>query len=332
MQNNDIFQQAKRRIDRRRLEQMAAQSRRMDEIAEKIPEVMEIRRKLAMTSAETSKVILQRKTNLAEGLARIEEVNLRLQQRERELMQQAGYPVDYLEMQYTCPKCRDTGFVDGVRCECLKAEMRRLSVEQLNASSPFQECSFEDFDLSFYPDVIDPQSGQNPRFVMTRVFNFCRNYAEKFNPHSQGLFMFGQTGLGKTHLSRAIAGVVAAKGYNVVCGSAQDLLRRIENEHFRRTEDDGTLDRILEADLLVLDDLGAEFSSSFTQSVVYNILNSRISAERPLIVTSNLTVQEFNDKYAHRIVSRLFSQLIQVRFIGNDVRQLKSLRKPESKK
>lgn len=332
MQNNDIFQQAKRRIDRRRLEQMAAQSRRMDEIAEKIPEVMEIRRKLAMTSAEISKVILQRKTNLAEGLARIEEVNLRLQQRERELMQQAGYPVDYLEMQYTCPKCRDTGFVNGVRCECLKAEMRRLSVEQLNASSPFQECSFEDFDLSFYPDVIDPQSGQNPRVVMTKVLNFCRNYAEKFNPHSQGLFMFGQTGLGKTHLSRAIAGVVAAKGYNVVCGSAQDLLRRIENEHFRRTEDDGTLDRILEADLLVLDDLGAEFSSSFTQSVVYNILNSRISAERPLIVTSNLTVQEFNDKYAHRIVSRLFSQLIQVRFIGNDVRQLKSLRKPESKK
>lgn len=332
MQNNDIFQQAKRRIDRRRLEQMAAQSRRMDEIAEKIPEVMEIRRKLAMTSAEISKVILQRKTNLAEGLARIEEVNLRLQQRERELMQQAGYPVDYLEMQYTCPKCRDTGFVDGVRCECLKAEMRRLSVEQLNASSPFQECSFEDFDLSFYPDVIDPQSGQNPRFVMTRVFNFCRNYAEKFNPHSQGLFMFGQTGLGKTHLSRAIAGVVAAKGYNVVCGSAQDLLRRIENEHFRRTEDDGTLDRILEADLLVLDDLGAEFSSSFTQSVVYNILNSRISAERPLIVTSNLTVQEFHEKYAHRIVSRLFSQLIQVRFIGNDVRQLKSQRKSESKK
>ena len=227
MQNNDIFQQAKRRIDRRRLEQMAAQSRRMDEIAEKIPEVMEIRRKLAMTSAEISKVILQRKTNLAEGLARIEEVNLRLQQRERELMQQAGYPVDYLEMQYTCPKCRDTGFVDGVRCECLKAEMRRLSVEQLNASSPFQECSFEDFDLSFYPDVIDPQSGQNPRVVMTKVLNFCRNYAEKFNPHCQGLFMFGQTGLGKTHLSRAIAGVVAAKGYNVVCGSAQDLLRRI---------------------------------------------------------------------------------------------------------
>ena len=129
MSNNDIFQQAKRRIDRRRMDQMVAQSQRMDEIAEKVPEVMEIRRKLAMTSAEISKVILQKKTNLAEGLARIEEVNLRLQQRERELMQQAGYPVDYLEMRYTCPKCKDTGFVDGMRCECLKAEMRKLSVE-----------------------------------------------------------------------------------------------------------------------------------------------------------------------------------------------------------
>ena len=120
--------------------------------------------------------------------------------------------------------------------------------------------------------------------------------------------------------------MVAEKGYNVVCGTAQDLLRRIENEHFRRTEDEGTLDRMLEADLLILDDLGAEFGSSFTQSVVYNILNSRISSERPLIVTSNLTVQEFGEKYARRIVSRLFSQLIQVRFIGKDVRQLKRLR------
>ncbi len=332
MQNNDIFQQAKRRIDRRRLEQMTAQSRRMDEIAEKIPEVMEIRRKLAMTSAEISKVILQGKTNLAEGLAKIEEVNLRLQQRERQLMQQAGYPVDYLEMRYTCPKCRDTGFVDGRRCECLKAEMRRLNVEQFNASSPFKESSFEDFDLTFYPDAVDPESGQNPRLVMTKVLGFCRSYAEKFTPNSQGLFMFGETGLGKTHLSRAIAGVVAAKGYNVVCGTAPDLLRRIENEHFRRTEDDGTLDRILEADLLILDDLGAEFSSSFTQSVVYHILNSRISSEHPLIVTSNLTVQELSEKYARRIVSRLFSQLVQVRFIGKDVRQLKRLREMENKK
>lgn len=326
MQNNDIFQQAKRRIDRRRMEQMVAQSQRMDEIAKEVPEVMEIRRKLAMTSAEISKVILQRKTNLAEGLAKIEEVNLRLQQRERELMVQAGYPVDYLEMRYTCPKCKDTGFVNGVRCECLKAEMRKLSVEQLNAASPAGESRFDNFDLRYYPDAIDPESGQNPRLVMTKVLGFCRSYADKFTPHSQGLFMFGETGLGKTHLSRAIAGVVAEKGYNVVCATAPDLLRRIENEHFRRTEDEGTLDRILEADLLVLDDLGAEFGSSFSQSVVYNILNSRISSERPLIVTSNLTVQEFGEKYARRIVSRLFSQLIQVRFIGKDVRQLKRLR------
>ena len=83
---------------------------------------------------------------------------------------------------------------------------------------------------------------------------------------------------------------------------------------------------MLEADRLVLDDLGAEFSSSFSQSVVYNLLNSRIASGKPMIVSSNLTIQEFNEKYSRRIVSRLFSQLVQIRFIGRDVRQLKRQR------
>lgn len=138
--------------------------------------------------------------------------------------------------------------------------------------------------------------------------------------------MYGETGLGKTHLSLAIAGKAAEKGYNVIYGSAQDLLRKVENEHFGRAENEGTLDMMLEADLLVLDDLGAEFSSSFSQSVVYNLLNSRIASGKPMIVSSNLTIQEFNEKYSRRIVSRLFSQLVQIRFIGRDVRQLKRQR------
>ena len=118
----------------------------------------------------------------------------------------------------------------------------------------------------------------------------------------------------------------AEKGYTVIYGSAQDLLRKVENEHFGRAENERTLDMMLEADLLVLDDLGAEFSSSFSQSVVYNLLNSRIASGKPMIVSSNLTIQEFNEKYSRRIVSRLFSQLVQIRFIGRDVRIIKAQR------
>ena len=256
-----------------------------------------MRRKLAMTSAEVSKLILQKNTDIAAGIARIEEVNLDLQAREKKLLQEGGYPEDYLEMRYDCPLCKDTGFVDGRRCRCLQEEMQRLAVEDLNRSSPLQASRFEDFDLSFYPDQIDPKTGQNPRLVMARVLRYCQQYAEGFRPDSPGIFMFGATGLGKTHLSLAIAGVVASKGYSVAYGSVQDLLRRIENEHFGRAEDAGTLDTLLSADLLILDDLGTEFDSPFSRSTIYNILNNRISASKPLILSTNLLPEEIEGKY-----------------------------------
>ena len=167
---------------------------------------------------------------------------------------------------------------------------------------------------------------------MARVLRYCQQYAEGFRPDSPGIFMFGATGLGKTHLSLAIAGVVAAKGYSVAYGSVQDLLRRIENEHFGRAEDAGTLDTLLSADLLILDDLGTEFDSPFSRSTIYNILNNRISASKPLILSTNLLPEEIEGKYTPRIVSRLFTQLVQMRFIGRDVRQLRRQREVERRK
>ncbi len=329
---SDVFQEAKRRIDRRRMNQEVALSARMDEIKEKIPEVMQIRRHLAMTSAEISKLILQKNTDIAEGIGRIERVNLELQQREKYLLRSGGYPEDYLELRYDCPLCKDTGFVNGKRCKCLQEEIQKISVERLNSLSPMGKSSFDTFDLSYYPDVIDPESGQNPRQSMQKVLRYCRQYAETFTPDKPGIFMYGETGLGKSHLSLAIAGVVAAKGYTVAYGSAQDLLRQIENENFGRVENRNTLETLLDADLLILDDLGAEFGSTFSESVVYNILNSRISAGRPMIISSNLTVQQFYDQYSRRIVSRLFTQLVQMRFIGKDVRQLKRQREAAARK
>ena len=292
---SDLFQEAKRRIDRRRMNQQLALSARLEEIREKTPEVIVVRRKLAMTSAEVSKLILQKSTDIAAGIARIEEVNLDLQAREKKLLQEGGYPEDYLEMRYDCPLCKDTGFVDGRRCRCLQEEMQRLAVEDLNRSSPLQASRFEDFDLSYYPDVVDPDTGRNPRVVMERYYRYCKQYADNFRPDSQGIFMYGNTGLGKTHLSLAIAGVVAAKGYSVAYGTAQDLLRRIENEHFGRAEDAGTLDTLLSSDLLVLDDLGAERSTEYAIEQLYAIVDQRYRSGKPLIVTTNMTLEQLKN-------------------------------------
>ena len=182
-------------------------------------------------------------------------------------------------------------------------------------------CDFSTFDLRYYPAEMDPALRTSPREQMGKVLDFCKHYAAAFTTESRGLFFSGPTGLGKTHLSLAIAREVIGKGYGAAYGSAQNFLMAIEEERFGRERSRQTLDQLLEADLLVLDDLGTEFTSAFTLSTVYNLLNTR---KKPTIISSNLTVKELQEKYSQRVVSRLFSQFTYLRFVGKDIRQLRS--------
>ena len=130
-----------------------------------------------------------------------------------------------------------------------------------------------------YPDVIDSVIGINQREHMKNNLQYCKDYAKHFTPNSRGLFMYGKTGLGKTHLSLAIANEVLNKGYDVYYGSIQSIMDKLEAEHFGRLQrEDSIKDDILECDLLIIDDLGTEFHNSFTQSVLYNLLNTRINS------------------------------------------------------
>jgi DNA replication protein DnaC len=136
------------------------------------------------------------------------------------------------------------------------------------------------------------------------------------------LFM-GQTGLGKTFLSSCIAKAIAEKGYAVAFGSISDFLREIENEHFGRTEGN-TLDALLNADIVILDDLGSEFSGTFYESTIYNIINGRINLKKPTIISTNLTQSQLNLRYNERISSRVFNEFMPIMFVGKDIRQKKA--------
>ncbi len=308
--------------ERRQKARVAAQHR-WEEIALDIPEIASLKAELNQTSVRLSKIILSRSANVAQALEQLRDSNLAAQAQIRELLTAHGYPRDYLEVKYTCPICGDTGYVDHQKCSCLIQLTKMLGAEQLNAISPLNLSTFESFRLDYYPDTPD-ENGIVPRRQMERVLQFCSKYAAGFHPKSQSLFMIGNTGLGKTHLSLAIARGVLEKGYSVIYGSAQDLFRNIEKEHFgRENESKDSLETILSCDLLILDDLGAEFDSNYYTSCLYNIVNSRIGAEKPTIITTNLSAAQLQNKYSDRIVSRLFTMYQLLRFAGKDIRQLK---------
>jgi len=298
---------------------------RQNRVEQHFPEIAEQRSVMARTgvkliqlalggggaSADTEKVEAQ--------LAQIQQEHTAAAARIKELLMKAKYPHDYLNPIYSCEVCKDSGIVRDGRCDCYKKTVSRLAAQEVNSKSPLTLTGFESFDVSLYPDIIE--DGHSIRTIMQGNFDCCRDYAEDFHLPDSGLLLSGKTGLGKTHLSLAIAGKVLEKGFNAVYGSAPDLFRKIESEHFGR-EEGSTMESLQSAELLVLDDIGAEWESSFYTATFYNLLNSRMNLGNPTLINTNLTMAELKSRYGERIMSRFLTMKI-LKFYGNDIRQIK---------
>ena len=315
----EIYRQAVETLQQRRLNaESTAQAHRL-EAEQKIPALRALDDSIAQAGLSAAKAIGM-KEDAEKYIAELAEKNLFAQQRRRELLQQAGYPEDYLSIRYDCPKCSDTGFDGGLRCGCFDTLLRELAYNELNSVVSLDSHTFDQFDLSFYSKHTDPKTGIVPFKRMQEIKQLCERYAQDFHAHSASLFLYGETGLGKTHLSLAIAGQVIRKGFGVIYGSAQNLLDQIEREHFK-SENDGATQSILDCDLLIMDDLGAEFSTQFTVSAVYNIINTRLQTGKPVIISTNLTIKELEKRYTRRITSRIFGSYTTLAFFGTDIRQ-----------
>ena len=286
------------------------------------PEIVQIEREMASHGADVIKAVGMG-ADLKEYIENLSTANLKAQARRKELLKSAGFPEDYLEVKYTCEICKDTGYNQEFYCQCYRKLIRDVARETLGVNSPLKKCTFESFRLDRYPDVTDSVIGINQREHMKNTYEYCRAYAENFTPDSEGLCMYGKTGLGKTHMSLAIANVVLDKGYDVYYGSIQSIMDKLEAEHFGRLpREDSIKEDILTCDLLIIDDLGAEFATQFTNAELYNILNSRILSSLPTIISTNLEMSEIAEKYTQRVASRIMGSCMAIYFCGKDIRQM----------
>lgn len=325
---SNYYTKAQEIIDKRRFDNSVTIARRTRELHREIPEIGDIDRKLSSTIDVLAKIILSNSPDTAQKIEKLKNENLELQQRMRELLRSHGYPEDYLDPIYNCKKCHDTGMGENGRCSCYNDVLKMIASNELSKSLPMGLTCFESFDLSLYSDQPKTElKNKSPRDIMKQNYDFCVSYAEDFLVPGDSIFMTGGTGLGKTHLSLSVAKKVIEKNYSVVYGSVPDLLRKIENAHFNKTEDDAeVMNTLKECDLLLLDDLGAEFESQFYVSCLYELINTRLNYGRPTIVNTNLTGTELKKRYSDRIVSRLYSMKTLV-FSGDDIRmKLKSRR------
>lgn len=323
--SEQIIDKAKKEIAERRKNAEYDAKQRRDELVTACPELEEIEREIAKAGLDAIRAISMG-ANAQEYIKNLAKKNLEQQQHRKDILNSLGVDEDFLEVKYTCPICEDKGIVDGKRCECFKTLLKKYAYDELCKATPIKLSSFNGFRLDFYPEQPDAMTGVSPRKRMTEVLNYCRTWADDFDTKAPSVLMYGATGLGKTHLSLAMAKTAIDKGYGVVYGSTQNLISRLEREKFGRSNDGDTTEQsLLECDLLILDDLGAEFTTSFTISSLYNIINTRMMTNLPVIINTNLSVDEIETKYTQRISSRIIGEYTPIEFFGRDIRQLKSM-------
>ncbi len=277
-----------------------------------VPELEKIETELSSIGAKAIKAALFKKTY---EIKELEKASKALQKQKDEILKSA----DIKPLSPECKKCNDTGYNGIHLCDCAKALARELVFTDLSSKMPIANQNFANFNLDFYEG--------DAKKTMTDIYNFAKKYAENFTTRSENLLFLGGVGLGKTHLSLSIINVVTEKGYGVIYDSAQNLFAEIQKEHFSYSGSSEKIDAILSCDLLVIDDLGTEFSTSFTTSQFYNIVNTRINNGLPTIISTNLGLAEIEKNYTPRVLSRIMGSYKTKRLLGPDIRQKMALEK-----
>ncbi len=297
---------------------------RRAEIHLAIPEVAEIDRALGRTGLSLMEASMQGE-DVQARIAAVRRTNEDLRHVRAELLTSHGYPADYTEVRYECPLCNDSGFVDTKMCICMKKKLVEAGFEASGMGNLLREQSFENFDLTYYQS--DPTALRRIEQILARM----RLYTETFEAGKSGnLVLFGGTGLGKTHLSSAVARGVIERGCDVFYVSAVSMLSDFERERFGNSAGGETgvgTDRYFSCDLLIIDDLGTEVNNQFTTSVLYNLINTRLNKRQSTIINTNLTQDEFRKRYWDRITSRVLGEYTVLPFLGTDVRAQKLSRK-----
>ena len=312
MPSYDVYNKVRAELESRRSRAHALADSENEILREASPEINDIDRELSGTG------MLIFKTACAGGdITPIKKRNRDLQEKRRAIAVSLGYPENYGDVRYTCPHCKDTGYIDGVKtCQCL----RELIVKERIASSAMgrliETQSFDNFDLEWYS--YDPKVYEKMKANLAAA----RNYVRDFDKRQENLLLIGSTGTGKTHVSTAIARELIHKGYDVIYDSTYNIIADFESDRFKNGYgNESKSDKYTECRLLIMDDLGTEFTNQFTVSTLYNLLNTRQNKGLPTIISTNLSPEELARKYEDRIYSRIIGSGCRVlAFFGKDRR------------
>lgn len=301
------------------------QDSRKAEVYEKLPVVREIDETLTHRRLETARARIMNRAEAPDT----DSISA-LISKKQELIRQAGYPDDYLSPIYTCPICRDTGYVDGKQCVCFRRMVIRQLYEQSTIEKALSVENFDSFRLDYYPDTPVPGHTYTPYQTMKNTLSWAHGFIDSFKDKRPGILLYGETGTGKTFLTNCIAKELLDRGYTVLYLSAielfdnilQDVIIKGSSEQHARM----VYDYIYDSDFFIIDDLGTEYTNSFVQSQLFEIINKRTIKGQSTLMSTNLNLDGIEKRYTARIMSRIVDSFQMLNLFGDDIRYVKRRR------
>ena len=298
-----------------------------------IPEIEEIDRAIATVGVRYSSKIINGSISSEELVSAMDRELSGLKEKRREALASHGMGEDVFEVPYECDICKDTGESNGERCVCYKQKMRKFMADAASRISnipvDFGTNSFKNADFSFYSKDEDPSIGVSPYDNARDIYRACLNFCRNFGSSYENLYIYGPAGVGKTYLTSCMVAELLNSGHGVIYQTAYKLFSFLEDCHFKRSslENAELLKKaVYDCDLLIIDDFGTEFINSYTQSVLFDLLNTRLLEKRSTIINSNLNMNDVRATYTDRISSRIMGEFTLLRFVGDDIRLIKKER------
>lgn len=318
MSRSDNIRRAKEVIDSRRANSISTFEKHTAEVTSSVEGYREIDQALSIVGSRIMGTVLAGSKS-SQTLDQIRKEYEDLAEAKKALLTNHGYPEDYCDIHYSCPACSDTGYVGVNICSCLKREIVRAFSEDSGLYSLLKNHSFETFSLDYYKG--------NDRQLMEQNLSILNDFADHFDAGESDSFLFyGGTGLGKTHLSSAVAKKLIENGSYVVYESAINMFSDYESARFGAKSAGSSqpdLEKYDDCDLLIIDDLGCEVTNQFTLSCLYRLIDSRIMKHKSTIISTNLNQDEIRKRYTDRLASRIFGEYRILIFLGTDIRQQK---------
>ncbi len=327
--DGQLLARARAQLEKNRAANEAEHARRLRLVYGRVPEIERIDAALRSQMTQLVRLTVTRPADMKARIAALEKENLEAQALRAELLVENGFPMDYLDAIYDCPKCRDTGNGPSGPCECLDRLYNQELTRELGVLLQKGDECFERFDLDLYSPVYDPARGCAPREMAQIALESCRKFADNFPKVSSNLLLQGAPGLGKTYLSACIARIVAAKGCSVCYDTAASALGAFERQKFAREPEEQEkaarrVERMLGCDLMILDDLGTEMVTPMSVSALYTLINTRLVNGKKTIISTNCSHEQLRKQYGGQIYSRLAGEFLCLPFAGEDIRLLRS--------